>query len=67
MAIGFDIVFPEPDRMSPAVAETSFRGLDAATRDKLDALASNDEILADAINRPACGGRPGRLGDAGAA
>ena len=25
VAIGFDIVFPEPDRMSPAVAEKSFR------------------------------------------
>jgi adenylate cyclase len=49
VAIGFDIVFPEPDRMSPAVAEKSFRGLDAETRAKLDGLASNDEIFADAI------------------
>ena len=48
-AIGFDIVFPEPDRMSPAVAEKSFRGLDAETRAKLDGLASNDDIFADAI------------------
>lgn len=49
VAIGFDIVFPEPDRMSPAVAEKSFRGLDAETRAKLDGLASNDDIFADAI------------------
>jgi adenylate cyclase len=49
VAIGFDIVFPEPDRMSPAVAEKSFRGLDPETRAKLDGLASNDEIFADAI------------------
>ncbi|HKM87219.1 MAG TPA: adenylate/guanylate cyclase domain-containing protein [Xanthobacteraceae bacterium] len=49
VAIGFDIVFAEPDRMSPAVAAASFRGLDAATRDKLAALPSNDEVLADAI------------------
>ena len=51
VAIGFDIVFAEPDRMSPAVAAASFRGLDAATRDKLAALPSNDEVLADAIKQ----------------
>src|ERR1700728_4806487 len=37
-AIGFDIVFAEPDRMSPAVAAKSFHGLDEETRDKLAAL-----------------------------
>lgn len=31
VAIGFDIIFPEPDRMSPSVAERSFRGIDAET------------------------------------
>ena len=51
VAIGFDIVFAEPDRMSPALAAESFRGLDAATRDKLAALPSNDEVLADAIKQ----------------
>ena len=51
VAIGFDIVFPEPDRMSPSVAEKSFRGLDPETRAKLDGLASNDDIFADAIRR----------------
>ena len=49
VAIGFDIIFPEPDRMSPAIAEQSFRGIDAETRAKLDSLPSNDEALADAI------------------
>jgi adenylate cyclase len=49
VAIGFDVIFSEPDRMSPAVAEHSFEGLDAETRAKLDALPSNDEVLADAI------------------
>src|SRR5579872_188276 len=49
VAIGFDIVFAEPDRMSPSVAATSFRGLDPATKEKLDSLPSNDEVLADAI------------------
>src|ERR1700728_163923 len=51
VAIGFDIVFPEPDRMSPAVAAESFRGLDAETRDKLTMLPSNDQVLAHAIRR----------------
>jgi adenylate cyclase len=49
VTIGFDIIFPEPDRMSPAIAERSFRGIDAETRAKLDSLPSNDEALADAI------------------
>jgi adenylate cyclase len=49
LAIGFDIVFPEPDRMSPALAAESFRGLDEATREKLRALPSNDAVLAAAI------------------
>jgi adenylate cyclase len=49
VVIGFDVVFPEPDRMSPAVAAESFRGLDAETREKLAALPSNDEVLAQAI------------------
>ena len=49
VAIGFDIIFAEPDRMSPAIAEHSFRGIDAETRAKLDSLPSNDAVLADAI------------------
>jgi len=35
--------------MSPAVAAESFSGLDAETREKLAALPSNDEVLAQAI------------------
>ncbi len=49
VAVGFDIIFPEPDRMSPAIAERSFRGIDPETRAKLDSLPSNDEALAEAI------------------
>jgi adenylate cyclase len=49
VAIGFDIIFAEPDRMSPAIAERSFRGIDADTRAKLDRLPSNDDALAEAI------------------
>jgi adenylate cyclase len=51
VAIGFDIVFAEPDRMSPAVAAGSFRGLDPETREKLTALPSNDSVFADAIKK----------------
>ncbi len=50
-AIGFDMIFAEPDRMSPAVAEHSFRGLDAETRAKLDSLPSNDDAFAAAIKQ----------------
>ena len=49
LVVGFDIIFPEPDRMSPAVAAESFRGLDDETRAKLGGLPSNDDVLADAI------------------
>ena len=49
LVIGFDIIFAEPDRMSPAVAAEGFRGLDDETRAKLGSLPSNDDVLADAI------------------
>ncbi len=49
LVIAFDIVFSEPDRMSPSLAAETFRGLDDATRAKLRALPSNDAVLADAI------------------
>jgi adenylate cyclase len=48
---GFDIVFPEPDRLNPALAAESFTGLDDETRIRLKALPSNDQVLADAIRR----------------
>ena len=49
VVIAFDIVFAEPDRMSPSIAAESFVGLDDATRAKLRALPSNDAVLADAL------------------
>ena len=51
VATGFDIIFAEPDRMSPAVAAESFRGLDEETRAKLSSLPSNDDVLAAAIKQ----------------
>jgi adenylate cyclase len=49
--IAFDIVFAEPDRLTPGVAADTIQGLDEATRDKLHALPSNDQVLADAMQR----------------
>ena len=49
VAIGFDVVFAEPDRTSPSMLAKSFPGLDAEMREKLAELPSNDQILADAI------------------
>jgi len=50
-AIGFDVMFAEPDRLSPALAGDSLRNLDEATRAKLRALPGNDDILADALRQ----------------
>lgn len=49
--IGFDVLFPEPDRSSPDVAIEAFRGLDDAARQALRNLPANDMIFADAIRR----------------
>jgi adenylate cyclase len=49
--IAFDIMFPEPDRLTPAIAADNFQGLDEATREKLRALPSNDQVFADALRR----------------
>ncbi|MEE1655514.1 adenylate/guanylate cyclase domain-containing protein [Microvirga sp. CF3062] len=47
--IGFDVLFPEPDRSSPEVAAETFQGLDDATRERLRRLPGNDAVFADAI------------------
>jgi adenylate cyclase len=49
--IGFDVVFAEPDRLSPGVAADSFANLDDATREKLHSLPSNDDVFAAAIRQ----------------
>ncbi len=48
-AIAFDIVFAEPDRLSPALAADTFANLDEATRTRLRTLPSNDQVLADVL------------------
>src|SRR3954451_19638182 len=52
-AIAFDVVFSEPDRLSPALAADVYRDLDEETRNKLRALPSNDQVLAEAIKQSA--------------
>ncbi|MBI5323637.1 adenylate/guanylate cyclase domain-containing protein [Bradyrhizobium sp.] len=49
VVIAFDAVFSEPDRLNPDIAADTFRNLDEATREKLRALPSNDQVFADAI------------------
>jgi adenylate cyclase len=51
VAIAFDIMFAEPDRLNPAAAAETLRDLDEATRAKLRALPSNDAILAQALRQ----------------
>src|SRR5262249_50619861 len=51
LVVAFDVVFAEPDRMSPRIAADTFRDLDDATRTKLRSLPSNDAILADAFRK----------------
>jgi adenylate cyclase len=49
--IGFDVVFSEPDRLSPHVAADLFQGLDEETRKKLRKLPGSDQVMADAIRQ----------------
>jgi adenylate cyclase len=49
--IAFDVIFPEPDRMSPGLVADALGNLDEETRQKLRALTSNDQLFADAIHR----------------
>ncbi len=51
LVVGFDVIFPEPDRTSPQVAAENFHNLDDETRQKLLALPSNDQVMADAMKR----------------
>jgi len=44
--IGFDILFPEPDRLSPSELVRVLPSIDASARDQLLRLPSNDALLA---------------------
>ncbi len=49
--VGFDISFPEPDRMNPQVIAKSLSGLDEETKAKISKLAGNDEAFANILRR----------------
>ncbi|MFT4118601.1 CHASE2 domain-containing protein [Bradyrhizobium sp.] len=51
VAIGFDVVFSEADRLNPDLVASQMRYLDDATRAKLRELPTNDQILSEAIKR----------------
>jgi adenylate cyclase len=51
VAIGFDVVFSEADRLNPDIVARQMRNLDEATRARLSELPTNDQILADAVKR----------------
>ena len=51
VAIGFDMVFSEPDRLNPDTVADTMRYLDDVTRKRIRELPSNDQIFSDAIRR----------------
>jgi adenylate cyclase len=51
VAIAFDVIFAEPDRLNPDVAADTFHNLDEETRARLRALPSNDQVFADSMRR----------------
>lgn len=50
-ALAFDIVFSEPDRLSPANIAADNPGLPQPVRDQLSLLPSNDDVLAQTFQR----------------
>lgn len=49
--VGFDVVFAEQDRMSPALVASSLTGLDEATRRSLENLPSNESHMAKVLKQ----------------
>lgn len=49
--VGFDVVFAEQDRMSPALVANSLAGLDETTRNSLLSLPSNESHMAKVLKR----------------
>lgn len=47
--VGFDIVFPEPDRLSAGLIANTLPGLSAEERERLSGLPSNDHALAEVV------------------
>lgn len=60
LAVGLDMILPEPDRASPAVFASERKDLSPAIKNALKSLPSNDDILAKALRRsPSVLGRAG--------
>lgn len=49
LAIGLDLIFPEPDRFSPATMAAELPIIPASVQKMLEGLPSNDEVFARAI------------------
>lgn len=49
--VGFDSFFPEYDRMSPAIVAETLESLDAEARKSLQALPSNESVMAEAMRK----------------
>ena len=49
VVVAFDMVFPEPDRLSPARIAERLPSLDASAREHLRALPNNDDTFAQAM------------------
>jgi len=50
-AIGFDIIFPEPDGRSPEQILALHPELDGVARERLEALPAHDALLAESLSR----------------
>ena len=51
IVVGFDVVFAEPDRMSPANVVRNLRGLPAEVAERLKDVPSNDAIFASVLKQ----------------
>ena len=51
VVVAFDVLLSEPDRMSPANIAQTLPQIDEATRDRMRALPSNDEVLAAVMSK----------------
>lgn len=51
VVVGFDVLFAEPDRLSPSRLADSVPGLDPATRETLQKLPDNDAAFAGMLRR----------------
>lgn len=48
-AIGFDVIFPEPDRLNPANLANMVKKFDPSAAQRLRTLPSNDQVFSQAI------------------